>query len=149
MKILLQRVKNSSLYINKKLFSSINEGIVVFVSFTFKDDEKIVDKMVSKLLKLRIYPDENGKTNVSIKDKNCEILSVSQFTLYASLKSGNRPSFIDSLEYNEANRLYNYFNEKIKDEGFILKEGIFGEDMQVELINDGPFTLMLDSKELF
>ena len=150
MRIVSQNVKEASVFIDKKLYSKINKGFLLLVSFCNKDTYDIVDKMVTKLLKMRVFPDENGKTNLSIKDVNGEILSVSQFTLYGSIKKGNRPSFIDKcLDYDESIKLYDYFNNKILDENIELKTGIFGADMEVSLINEGPFTMILDSEELF
>lgn len=149
MKILLQRVNSANVKINGEIYSSINKGVLLFVSFTNSDNLSICEAMAKKLSKLRIFEDENGKTNISIKDATNEILSISQFTLYANLKNGNRPSFTDSLNYSEAKELYNYFNSLLIKDNFNVKEGVFGEDMKIELINDGPFTLILDSKELF
>lgn len=149
MKVLLQVVKKASVTIDGKLYSSINNGFLLFVGFTNTDDEQICEKMVKKISKLRVFPDSNGKTNLSLNDVNGEILSVSQFTLYASLNGGNRPSFIDAMKGDESIKLYQYFNKLLKQENFIVKEGIFGANMKVDLINDGPFTLILDSEELF
>ncbi len=105
--------------------------------------------MANKLLSLRLFDDENGKTNLSLKDVNGEILSISQFTLYASVKDGRRPSFVNALNPKEASELYDYFNQCLKDVGYKVETGIFGAMMKIDLVNDGPFTTILDSKELF
>lgn len=148
MKLLIQCVDKASISIDNSLISEIKKGYLVFVSFTFGDNEEIMEKMIAKLLNLRVFQDINGKTNLSLKDVNGEILSVSQFTLYANLKHGNRPSFTDCLTPEIAKDLYEKFNLKIKELGYSLKTGVFGADMKVELINDGPFTIILDSKEI-
>jgi len=124
---------------------------LLLVSFTNGDNKEIIDKMIHKLINLRVFPDENMKTNLSIQDIGGSFLSVSQFTLYADCIGGNRPSFIKNcLNPQEATKLYDYFNEELaKTSGLVVKTGIFGADMKVNLINDGPFTIMLDSKELF
>ena len=148
MKILVQNVLNAKVEINKKIVGQIDRGFCVFVAFTNGDNEQIVDKMINKLITARLFQDENGKTNLSLLDINGSILSVSQFTLYASLKDGRRPSFIASLEPTRASELYDYFNKKIKKLNINVEKGIFGADMKVSLTNDGPFTIMLDSAEL-
>lgn len=145
---LLQVCQKASVTINNEVVSSINKGLVNFVGFAIGDDEKVVDKMVEKLLKARIFKDDNDLTNLSIKDIDGEILSVSQFTLYASLKDGNRPSFTNVLRKEDSIKLYDYFVKKIKSVYHKCKFGIFHADMKVELINDGPFTIILDSKEV-
>ena len=148
MKILVQNVLNAKVEINKKIVGQIDRGFCVFVAFTNGDNEQIVNKMINKLITARLFQDENGKTNLSLLDINGSILSVSQFTLYASLKDGRRPSFIASLEPTRASELYDYFNKKIKELNINVEKGIFGADMKVSLTNDGPFTIMLDSAEL-
>jgi D-tyrosyl-tRNA(Tyr) deacylase len=110
-----------------------------------EDDEAVADKMIAKLLKMRIFSDSNGKTNLSISDIDGEILLVSQFTLYADCKHGNRPSFTDSMGPQRAEELYNYIADSIRPHVKNLGTGVFGADMQVSLINDGPFTVILDS----
>lgn len=149
MKILIQRVLSSSLTIDGKLINEINKGYMILVSFTIDDDVEIAEKMAKKLVNLRIFEDQDGKTNLSIKDVDGEILSISQFTLYANAKKGNRPSFIEALSGDKAIILYEEFNKILVNEGMKVKTGVFGADMKVSLINDGPFTIMLDSKELF
>ncbi len=148
MKVLIQRVLNANVKIDGKLINEISKGYLLLVSFTNGDNEEIVNKIAQKICNLRIFEDENGKTNLSLKDVNGEILSISQFTLYADIKKGNRPSFINSLKPDEANILYYKFNDKVRELGFSVKEGVFGADMKISLINDGPFTIMVDSKEI-
>lgn len=149
MRILLQECLKASVTIDGNIVSSIGRGEVLLVGFTSGDDEAIIDKMISKLLKLRIFPDANGKTNLSLEQINGELLAVSQFTLYADVTHGNRPSFVDALGGKESEPLYNYFKKKLLELKPDTKFGVFGADMKVNLINDGPFTLSLDSKELF
>lgn len=148
MKIVLQEVQRASVKVDGELISSINNGFLLLVSFTQGDNDEIVAKMASKVTKLRVFMDENGKTNLSLIDVSGEILSVSQFTLYADVHKGNRPSYVNCLGSDEAIVLYKKFNEELRKLNFVVKEGIFGADMKVELINDGPYTLILDSKEL-
>lgn len=145
MKVIIQRVSTSSVEINKKIVGKIGNGYMVLVSFTNGDTKEIVNKMVNKIVNLRIFEDENDKLNYSLKDVNGSILSISQFTLYAKL-NGRRPSFTDALNYKEASLLYDYFNEQLKKEEVPVEAGIFGEDMKVSLINDGPITIIIDSK---
>lgn len=149
MKILVQEVLSASVKIKEEEVAKINRGYLLFVSFTEGDDEAIIAKMIAKVLKLRVFPDENGKTNLSLSQVNGNILSVSQFTLYADLSDGNRPSFINCLRPEKAGPLYALFNNLLKEQIPDLQCGVFGADMKVSLVNDGPFTLMLDSKELF
>ena len=148
MKVLIQRVLNANVKIDGKLINEISKGYLLLVSFTEGDNEEIVNRIAQKICNLRIFEDENSKTNLSLKDVNVEILSISQFTLYADIRKGNRPSFINSLKPDQANILYQKFNQKIREIGFIVKEGVFGADIKINLINDGPFTIMVDSKEI-
>lgn len=148
MRLLIQRSKKSSVEINGKINGSIDFGYVVFVGFTHKDTKEIVDRMINKLLNLRIFEDEEGKINKSLLDVGGSILSISQFTLYANTSKGNRPSFIDSMNYDDASKLYDYFNETLKENGINTQTGIFGEDMKVSILNDGPITIMLDSNNI-
>lgn len=149
MRLVVQNSLNASCKVNNQIVSEITHGFVVLVGFTNGDDEALVEKMAKKLLSMRVFEDEQGKTNLSIKDVDGEILSISQFTLYASLKEGRRPSFINALEPKRANELYEYFNKCLEKEGYKVQKGIFGADMKISLINNGPFTTILDSKELF
>lgn len=149
MRILLQVVKQAAVSINDTTISKIGPGMLLFIGFTKDDDEAVVEQMVAKVLGLRIFPDENGKTNLNIQSINGEILSVSQFTLYANTKKGRRPSFVDALGGTRAKELYEYFNQVLKEKYPYVQEGEFGANMQVSLINDGPVTIWLDSKELY
>lgn len=149
MRIIVQNVTRASCEVNQKIVGSISRGFCLFVGFTSGDNQEVVTKMANKLLSLRLFDDENGKTNLSLKDVNGEILSISQFTLYASVKDGRRPSFVNALNPKEASELYDYFNQCLKDAGYKVETGIFGAMMKIDLINDGPFTTILDSKELF
>lgn len=148
MRILVQVVDKASVRIEEKIVSSIGKGYLLLVSFNNQDTYEIIDKMVEKLCKTRLFSDDNGKTNLSIFDVNGEILSVSQFTLYGSLRKTNRPSFINSCKYELAEEYYNYFNSKLK-EKISTNCGVFGADMKIELVNNGPFTMMIDSDEVF
>lgn len=149
MKALLQRSKESKVTINNKINGKIDNGLVIFVGFTNGDNEEIINKMIDKIINLRIFEDEKGLMNLSLLDINGSILSISQFTLYADAKKGRRPSFINALEPNESSKLYDIFNQKLKEKNINVQTGIFGEDMKVEIYNDGPVTIMLDSDELF
>ena len=148
MKVVVQRSKKSKVTINNKVNGSINKGYVLLVGFTHGDTTDIVDKMINKILNLRIFEDDNDKMNLSIKDINGSILSISQFTLYADSKKGNRPSFINAMKPDEASKLYDYFNQELS-KYIEVNTGIFGADMKVEIYNDGPVTIILDSDELF
>lgn len=150
MRIVVQTVKSGRVIIDNKIVGEISKGYLLLVGFTDGDNQEIVNKMIAKLLKLRIFADENGKTNLSIYDVNGDILSVSQFTLYADLTGGNRPSFTKALRPDLAKDLYLYFNRELEKQfSKKIETGIFGADMLVDSINDGPFTVLLDSKELF
>lgn len=148
MKVVIQRSKEASVEVDGNVIGKIDKGYVLLVGFTDGDDEQIIDKMVNKIVNLRIFSDDDDKLNLSIKDINGSILSISQFTLYASLK-GRRPSFTKALNYNDATKLYDYFNNKLSCEGIFVATGSFGADMKVSLINDGPVTIVIDSKEDF
>lgn len=149
MKALLQRSKVSKVTIDGKVNGEIDNGLVIFVGFTNGDNEEIINKMIDKIINLRIFEDEKGLMNLSLLDINGSILSISQFTLYADAKKGRRPSFINALEPNESSKLYDIFNKKLKEKNIKVETGIFGADMKVEIFNDGPVTIMLDSDELF
>lgn len=145
MKVIVQRVKSSSVTIDNKLYNSIDKGLMVLVGFTEGDNTSDIDYIVKKIVNLRIFDDESGIMNKSIIDIEGSILSISQFTLYADTKKGNRPSYINALNGSIATKLYDEFNNKLKN--FVnTKTGIFGSDMQVSLINDGPVTIIIDSK---
>ena len=145
MRFCIQVVKQASVDIDGERVSSIGPGMLVLCGVGKDDDEAVADKMIAKLLKLRIFSDENGKTNLSLTDIGGEMLLVSQFTLYADCKHGNRPSFTDSMGPQRAEELYNYIADTIRPQVKKLGTGVFGADMQVSLINDGPFTVILDS----
>lgn len=147
MKVLVQRVKNASCTVDKKTISSIKNGFLLFVGFTHTDTSKEVEYIAKKIANLRIFEDEDGKLNKSILDKNYEILSISQFTLYASTKKGNRPSFTESMNPIEAEKLYHELTDILQNEYNIpTQEGSFGAYMDIELTNSGPVTIMLESK---
>lgn len=145
MRFCIQVVKEAAVDIKGIRKSSIGPGMLVLCGIGKEDDEAVADKMIAKLLKMRIFSDSNGKTNLSISDIDGEILLVSQFTLYADCKHGNRPSFTDSMGPQRAEELYNYIADSIRPQVKALGTGVFGADMQVSLINDGPFTVILDS----
>ncbi len=148
MKVIIQRSKKASVEVDKKIIGKINHGYVLLIGFTNGDTKEIVDKMINKIINLRIFSDNDDKLNLSLKDVKGSILSISQFTLYAKL-NGKRPSFIEALKFNEAKELYDYFNYKLKSEKIDVQTGEFGADMKVSLINDGPVTIIIDSKEEF
>ena len=149
MRVILTTVDSASVTIKDKLVATIQKGYLLLVGFTDGDDKEIVDKMVDKILSLRVFPDDHGQINLSLQDVNGEILSVSQFTLYADTKKGRRPSFVRALRPAEAEPLYDYFNSQIEVKYGRLSSGVFGADMKVSSVNNGPFTLILDSVELF
>lgn len=144
MKFVIQRVSHASVRVDDNLIGSINRGFLVLVGVCNEDTEKEADRLVKKLINLRIFEDENGKTNLSLKEINGELLIVSQFTLYADCRKGNRPSFINAGAPELANKLYNYIIEECRKEIAIVETGEFGADMKVELLNDGPFTVILE-----
>ena len=148
MKIVVQRSLKSSVKVDNKVVGSIDHGLVLLVGFTYKDNLDIIDYMVDKVLNLRIFDDENGIMNKSLLDVGGDILSISQFTLYADTKKGRRPSFINAMAPGEAEVLYEYMNKKLS-KIVHTETGIFGSDMKVEIYNDGPVTIVLDSDELF
>ena len=146
MKLVIQRVKSSSLYIKGSLISQIKQGLVVLIGISKSDSENVIDKLVKKLLNLRVFEDENSKMNYSILDIEGEILLVSQFTLYADTRKGNRPSFINAADPKNAEPLYNKFLEKLNIVlGDNIKTGRFGANMQIELVNDGPVTIIIEN----
>ena len=149
MKVVLTTVNEASVTISGKVVGKIDRGYLLLVGFTFGDNEEIVSRMVDKIINLRVFPDENDKINLSLADVGGSILSISQFTLYANARGSRRPSFTDALSPAEAEKLYDYFNSLIEERYGKLSTGVFGADMKVSSINDGPFTLVLDSKELF
>ena len=143
MRIIIQRSKEASVSVNNQLINKIDRGMVLLVGFTSGDNEETIDKMINKIINLRIYDDENGIMNKSILDVGGEVLSISQFTLYADTKKGNRPSYINALNGSEAIKLYELFNSKMNT--FIKTyPGVFGADMLVNIKNDGPVTISLE-----
>ncbi len=148
MRFVVQVVSEAGVKIDGEVKGSIGRGFMVLVGVGKEDDEAIADKMVNKLLGLRIFPDENDKTNLSLADVNGELLMISQFTLYADCRKGNRPSFIRAGAPDEANRLYEYIVDKCRQRVPRVDTGEFGAQMQVSLVNEGPFTIILDSDEL-
>ena len=148
MRVILQRSKYSKVTIDGKVNGEIDNGFVLLSGFKPGDNEPIVDKMIDKIVNLRVFEDENEKMNLSLLDTNGSILNISQFTLYADTKKGRRPSFINAMAPGEAEILYKYMNQKLS-EIVHTETGIFGADMKVEIYNDGPVTIVLDSDELF
>lgn len=149
MRAVIQRAAHASVAVNGKVLGKIGKGYVVLLGVSNEDTEETADRLADKICKLRIFEDENGKTNLSLADVKGELLVISQFTLYADCHKGNRPSFTKAGAPDEANRLYEYFMKRCKNYVEVVERGEFGANMKVELQNDGPFTLMLDSRELF
>ena len=147
MKVVIQRVSKASVTIEGHINGAIDKGFLVLVGISEEDDEAIIAKMASKISKLRIFEDDNQKMNLALNDIGGSILSISQFTLYADTNKGNRPSFTNAGKPEKAERLYLLFNEELRKLGLKVEEGIFGSDMKVELLNDGPVTIIIDSKE--
>ena len=148
MKIVIQRVKESSVSIDGQIKGSIQKGYMTLVGFCESDTKAIVDKMIDKMIGLRIFEDDQGKMNLSLTDVQGAILSISQFTLYADCRKGRRPGFTDAAKPDTAIPLYDYYNQKIQDSGIHVETGVFGADMKVSLINAGPVTILLDSKDI-
>ena len=148
MKFVIQRVLESSVKVDGDIIGQIGKGFMVLIGVGQDDTKEIADKMVKKMIGLRIFEDENGKTNLSLADVNGELLLISQFTLYANCKKGNRPSFTESGAPDLAEELYDYIIDKCKESVPVVEQGSFGADMKVSLINDGPFTIVLDSEKL-
>lgn len=148
MKFVIQRVNNASVTIDEKIVGKINKGFLVLIGVSNDDTKEIADKMIKKLIGMRIFEDENGKTNLALADVDGELLLVSQFTLYANCKKGNRPSFINAGAPDTANEMYEYIIEKCREMVKVVETGEFGADMKVKLENDGPFTIVLDSEQL-
>jgi D-tyrosyl-tRNA(Tyr) deacylase len=148
MRFLIQTVTEASVKVDGAVSGSIDRGLLVFVGVGAGDDRTVADKMIRKLLAMRIFKDQNGKTNLSVKDINGDVLIVSQFTLYADCRRGNRPSFTDASDPGTAEELYEYIISEVSKEIPNTSHGSFGADMKVSLINDGPFTIYFDSKDL-
>ena len=148
MRLVIQRVTKASVTIGGDKIAQIGHGFLVLVGISQEDSEETADKMVKKLIGLRIFEDGNGKTNLDLKAVNGQLLLVSQFTLYADCKKGNRPSFVKAGDPGRAKQLYEYMIASCKKEIEVVEQGCFGADMKVELLNDGPFTILLDSEQL-
>ncbi len=148
MRFLVQRVTQASVTVDDQVIGQIEKGFLVFVGISETDSEEIADKMVKKLIGLRIFEDENGKTNLDLKTVGGQLLIISQFTLYADCKKGNRPSFVHAGPPQMANHLYQYILTRCRQEIERVDEGSFGAEMKVSLLNDGPFTIWLDSEEI-
>ena len=144
MKVVVQRVLNAACIVDGNTVSKIDKGLMLLVGFTHTDSLIQVEKMANKISKLRIFEDNAGKMNLSVKDINGEILSISQFTLYANPYEGNRPSFVDAMKPNDATVLYEEFNKKLEELGFKVGRGIFGADMKLDILCDGPVTINLE-----
>ncbi|MDD6221773.1 MAG: D-aminoacyl-tRNA deacylase [Lachnospiraceae bacterium] len=148
MRLLVQVVSRASVTVDGETIGKIGNGYLIFAGFTDGDDEAVVDRLLDKCMTLRILPDENGKTNKSLADQNGSVLIISQFTLYADMKHGHRPSFTKALEPKRAEELYEYLLKKAAEYGRTVQHGKFGAEMHVDLCNEGPFTVMLDSAEM-
>ena len=149
MKLVVQRVSKASVEVNKNIIGKIDKGFLVLLGITHTDNEEIANYLVNKLIKLRVFQDENNKMNLSLEDIDGQLLIISQFTLYADTKrSGNRPSFTDAAKPEYANKLYEYFISKCQEKGIYTQTGEFGADMKVELLNDGPVTIMLEKENM-
>lgn len=147
MRVVVQRCDEASVNINDSIKRSVGKGLVVLLGIHKDDNINDIDYIIKKLINLRIFEDDNNKMNYSIQDINGSILLISQFTLYANTKEGNRPSFTDSMKFNDAKELYEVFIDNLKKTNISFKTGEFGSDMKVNLINDGPVTIIIDSKE--
>ena len=148
MKFIVQRVLESSVSVDGETIGKIGKGYMVLIGVGNEDTKEIADKMIKKLIGLRIFEDSEGKTNLSLQDVAGSLLLISQFTLYANCRKGNRPSFIGAGKPDMAKELYNYIIDNCKKQVPIVEQGIFGADMKISLVNDGPFTIILDSDEI-
>ena len=144
MKLVIQRVKNASVTVEEKVVGEIEKGFLVLIGIKVGDTKEQADYLVKKLCNLRVFTDENDKMNLSLKDVGGKLLIVSQFTLYANCNDGNRPSFIEAARPEEAIPLYEYFCDECAKRGFEVQKGIFGADMKVQLLNDGPVTIIIE-----
>lgn len=145
MRVVLQRAKDATVTVNDEVAGAIAKGFVLLVGVTHEDTEKDADYLAEKIAGLRVFEDENGKMNLSIKDVGGAILSVSQFTLYGDTRKGRRPNFMAAAKPDKAKKLYDYFNEKLREKDLTVETGVFGEMMDVRFTNDGPVTLLLES----
>jgi D-tyrosyl-tRNA(Tyr) deacylase len=144
MKFVIQRVCHAIVTVDHKSVGKINKGFLVFIGVGQDDTKEEADRLIKKMVQLRIFEDDNGKTNLALKDVNGELLLVSQFTLYADCRKGNRPSFVNAAKPEHAEELYEYIIKECKKQISVVEKGVFGADMKVELINDGPFTIILE-----
>lgn len=144
MRLVIQRVNNANVTVDKKIVGTINSGMMILVGITQNDNLDTIKYLVHKVANLRIFDDENGIMNLSIKDINGEILSISQFTLYADTNKGNRPSYINALKGEEATKIYDMFNNELKKENINVQTGIFGADMTINMQNNGPVTIIME-----
>ncbi|MGN1482072.1 D-aminoacyl-tRNA deacylase [Porcipelethomonas sp.] len=144
MRAVLQRVTHASVKVDGEVKGSIGKGLLVFLGVGLDDTEEDVKRLVNKIVRLRIFSDENDKINLSVNDVNGSLLVISQFTLYADCRKGNRPNFLNAGKPDEANRLYEFFTEECRNYVPVVEKGVFGADMKVELLNDGPFTIVLE-----
>lgn len=147
MRVVIQRVSEANVKVDNQIIGSINKGLVLLVGFTHDDNIDDLTYIINKIKFMRLFDDENGIMNIDINNIDGSILSISQFTLYANTTKGRRPSYDKAMKYDEAERLYNTFNKMLEEEGLKVEKGLFGGDMKVSLINDGPVTIILDSKE--
>lgn len=147
MRVLLQRVAHASVAVDGSIHGKIEQGFLALVGITQSDTKETVEKLAKKTCELRVFEDQQGKMNLSLFDIQGKILSVSQFTLYADCRRGRRPGFEQAAKSEQANALYEYYNEQLQANGIQVETGVFGADMKVELCNDGPVTILLDSKE--
>lgn len=148
MRFVIQRVKQANVQVDQKVVGKISQGYLVFVGITDTDNQEIADKMIHKLLNLRIFEDEEGKTNLSLENVHGELLIISQFTLYADCRKGNRPSFGNAGKPEFANKMYEYIIQKCSETVPHVAKGIFGAHIEVSLVNHGPFTIVLDSDDI-
>lgn len=149
MRAVVQRVTQASVTVDGELLGRIGKGLLILLGVADGDTRELTEKMADKICRLRIFEDENGKTSLSLADVGGELLVISQFTLYADCRKGNRPSFVKAGAPQMAEKLYEHFLVRCREQADVVEKGQFGADMKVELLNDGPFTLMLDSEELF
>lgn len=146
MRSVIQRVKYAKVYVNNSLVSEIGKGFLILLGIEIGDSEDDINYLVRKISNLRIFDDENGKLNLSLKDVNGELMLISQFTLFGNVKSGFRPDFTRAEKGERAKEMFDNFKKKLEQEGFKVKKGIFGEIMDVELVNSGPVTIIIDSR---
>ncbi len=148
MKFVIQRVTEASVTVENEIVGKIGKGFLVLIGVSETDTREIADKMIKKLCNMRIFDDKNGKTNLGLSDVNGQLLLISQFTLYADCKKGNRPSFTKAGAPDMADKMYEYIIEQCRRQVPVTERGVFGADMKVQLVNDGPFTIVLDSEAL-